>query len=245
MKIRIVISFALIISSVINTKAQIKNGNELITAMYNTYNGKWYKNFTFTQDAIFYSEGKETRKEIWHEAASFPGKLVIKYDSMNSGNGVVFSNYTVVGIKNGIAKQPKPFIHDLLLVGFDLYFLPPETSIKILDSLGYNLKILREDYFEGRKCWVCGAEKNDSISNQFWIDQERLYMHNITYKKNQKTMNVVFTDYEKIKGNWVSKKVIFKKNGITELIEKYYNIKFPQNLDQSIFESKYFLDAKW
>ncbi|HRD41038.1 MAG TPA: hypothetical protein PLC65_20590, partial [Bacteroidia bacterium] len=97
----------------------VNNGKDVISAMYKMYNGKWYTHFTFTQDAFFYKDGKEERKEVWHEAASFPGKLVIKYDSMNSGNGVVFANNTVTGIKDGVAKQPRPFIHDLLLVGFD------------------------------------------------------------------------------------------------------------------------------
>ena len=99
--------------------------------MYNKYNGKWYKYFTFTQDGTFYKDGKAEKTEVWHEAAMFPGNLVIKYDSMTSKNGVVFSNYKVCGIKDGVVKAPRSFIHDLLLVGFDVYFLHPSRTTDV------------------------------------------------------------------------------------------------------------------
>lgn len=235
---------ALLFISIQVFSQSIQSGKDVINEMYKKYHGKWYTYFTFTQDAFFYKNGKEERKEVWHEAASFPGKLVIKYDSMNSGNGVVFANNTVTGIKDGVAKTTRTFIHDLLLVGFDLYYLLPEKSCKILDSLGYNLSKVREDVFDGRAVYVVGAEKGNDTIPQFWIDKERLYMHRIIYKKG-KQMDVVFSDYEKMQGYWVAKKVIFKSMGELQMIEKYYNIQFPKNLNATIFDPKIFLQAKW
>ncbi|MGZ3933285.1 MAG: WD40/YVTN/BNR-like repeat-containing protein [Bacteroidia bacterium] len=111
---------------VMKSKDYLKDGTDVIAAMRNQYaGGKWYKNFTFIQDAIFYREGKEVKKEQWYEALSFPGNLVIKFNSMESGNGVVFSGNKVTGIKEGKAGESRPFINDLLLVGFDVYFLKP------------------------------------------------------------------------------------------------------------------------
>lgn len=137
------------------------------------------------------------------------------------------------------------FIHDLLLVGFNVYFLNPTTSSKILDYLGYCLKLVRQEEFEGRKVFVVGAEKGDRISKQFWIDKERLYMHKIIYKKGDNLMDVVFSDYEKMEVKWVAKKVIFKNNGAIQLIEKYYNIKLPAYLDSNLFKPDNFLNTKW
>lgn len=242
MRLKLLFACLAVANSVIS---QVKTGEDIIKAMYNTYHNKWYKYFTFTQDAIFYKDGKEEKTEVWYEAAAFPGNLIIKYDSMSSKNGVVFTNNMVTGIKDGVIKTSKPFIHDLLLVGFDVYFLKPETSVHILDSLGYNLKLVREDEFEGRKVFVAGAEKGNETSNQFWIDKERLYMHRIIYKKNDKITDVIFADYEKMNGNWVAKKVIFKNNGNLQLMEKYYNIAFPSSINPSVFETEKFLDAKW
>ena len=242
MKHRLIL--ALLISSLPIFAQKINSGKDVIHAMHKMYHGKWYTFFTFTQDAFFYKDGKEQKKEVWHEAASFPGKLVIKYDSMKSGNGVVFANHTVTGIKDGIAKTPRAFIHDLLLVGFDVYFLQPELSCKILDSLGYDLNKVREDVFDNRAVYVVGAEKGNDTIPQFWIDKERLYMHRIVYKKG-KQMDVVFRDYVKMEGNWVAKEVIFKSNGELQMVEKYYNIKFPHALKEELFDPKKFMEANW
>lgn len=225
--------------------SQPKNGNDLIEIMYKTYNKTWYKHFTFTQDAIFYKDGKPVKTEVWHEALSCPGKLIIKYDSIRSKNGVIFNNNTVTPVKEGVIGTPRPFIHDLLLVGFDVYFLEPKISTHLLDSLGYNLKIFREDVFDNRKVYVVGASVGDSTSHQFWIDKERLYLHKIVYGKQNKTMDVVFTDYKKMKGNWVATRVVFKQNGILQMEEKYYNINFPKSLQMDMFEPNHFLNAKW
>lgn len=239
------ILFIFLIPCIKSYSQKIKPGEAVIKAMYNMYNDKWFKHFTFTQDAIFYKDGKEDKKEVWHEAVTFPGNLVIKYDSMGSKNGVIFTNNTVCSIKDGIAKTPRPFIHDLLLVGFDVYFLQPERSIRLLDSLGYNLKLVHEDVFEGRKVIVVGAEKGDEKSNQFWIDAEHLYMHRVVYNKVTVLMDVVFANYDIIEKNRVAKKVIFKQNGQLILIEQYYNIKFPQKLNMDIYIPEKFSETKW
>lgn len=223
----------------------IKTGDDVIKAMFKKYENTWYKYFTFTQEAIFYKDTQVVKKEIWHEAALFPGNLIIKYDSINSKNGVVFSNYKVTPIKDGLAKETKAMVHDLLLIGFDVYFLKPERTIRLLDSLGYYLKLVREDVFEGRKVLVVGAEKGDDKSNQFWIDFERLYMHRIIYKKNEYIMDVVFANYVLIENKWVAKTVIFKNNGQLQLIENYYNIKLPKALSKDLFNPNKFTESKW
>ncbi len=224
-----------------------KNGYELVKSMYDKYEGgkKWYKNMTFVQDIIFYKEGKVEKKEVWFEALMAPGNLVIKHHSMNSKSGTVFANYKVCGLQDGKATEPKPFIHDLLLMGFDVYFLKPEQTTHYLDSLGYNNKLLREDVYNGRKVFVIGANKGDTISNQVWIDTERLYMHRIIYTKRNNVQDVVFGNYELMQKNWVAKSVSFKINGALMAEEKYYDIKFPKELNPDIFKPEKFAEAKW
>jgi hypothetical protein len=185
------------------------------------------------------------KREKWYEALSFPGKLVIKFNDMNSDDGVIFSDRKVTGIKDGKVQEPKPFIHDLLLAGFDVYFLKPAETSYLLDSLGYNMKVLHEDVFDGRKVYVVGAEKGDEQSNQFWVDAERLYLHRIIYKKGKSVQDVIFGDYVMMNKYWVSTSVIFKRDGKLEAVEKYYDIKFPKTLDEGIFEASKFLDARW
>lgn len=237
---------SLLISSV-SFSQQIKNGNDVINAMYKKYDGgkKWYKYFSFTQDAFFYRNDSIIKKEVWHEIGSFPGYLAIKFDSKESKDGVIFAVNKVYSIKDGIAKEPRTFIHDLILVGFDAYFLKPEITSHLLDSLGYNLKEMHMDVFEGRKVYVIGAQPGDEKTPQFWIDTERLYLHRIIYKKKENITDCVFGDYEKVDGNWVAKKVTFKNNGHLQMVEKYYDLKFPKELNQDIFNPSKFSQTKW
>lgn len=226
---------------------QIKNGFDVINAMYKKYDGgeKWYRYFSFTQDAFFYRNDSVIKKEVWHEIGSFPGYLAIKYDTKDSKNGVIFAANKVYGIKDGIAKEPKPFIHDLILVGFDVYFLNPERTCHLLDSLGYNLKEVHETDFEGRKVYVVGAKRGDESTPQFWIDAERMYMHRIIYKKKENITDCIFGDYVKTQGKWVAKKVIFKHEGKIQMIEKYYDLRFPKEISPDYFNPLKFAVITW
>lgn len=213
------------------------NGNALLTAMHQKYkNGKWYTYMTFSQNMEFYRNDSVIKKDVWHEAAMFPGKLLIKFEKKDSKNGVLFSDFKVTAFREGHEPETSPMVHDLLLLGFDVYFYDPNTTSRILDSLGYNLSIVRTDTFNGRNVYVVGAEKGDLKSRQFWIDAERLYVHRIIYKQKNKTNEVIFADYYQQKKFWVSPTVIFKTNGKLSLIERYYDIKLPRSIPKDWFD---------
>jgi hypothetical protein len=212
------------------------SGRDIINAMHEKYSGKWYSHFTFSQNMEFFRNDTIIKKDVWHEAASLPGNLLIKFETKDSGNGMIFSNHKVTSFRNGKASDPAPMIHDLLLVGLDVYFLNPEYTCKLLDSLGYDLNIIRKDTFAGREVYVVGAQKDDHKSRQFWIDAERFYMHKIIYKQGTKINEVIFTDYYPVKKAWFSPTIIFISNGKLNLIERYYDVKFPRKMDESLFD---------
>jgi len=232
-------------------KDVINDGYEAIAAMHNAYaGGKWYKNFTFSQETKFYKEGKYEKTEIWHEASCSPGKLLIKFNSKDSKNGVVFENYMVHAFKENEKPVHKPMVHDLLLAAFDVYFLKQEETYRMFDSLGYNLKLVREDVYAERKVLVIGAPENDSLSNQIWIDKERFYLHRLIYKQGKAIRDVVLTDYVQMPASskkekyWVATKVVFKVNGQLNMEEKYYDIKFPKELSNDLFDPEKFNETK-
>jgi hypothetical protein len=226
-------------------KSVIESGYDAIAAMRNAYaGGRWYKNFTFSQQTHFYKNGKEQSMEIWHEAISLPGKLLIKFNSKDSKNGMLFDNSKFYMFKEGAETFTKPMINDLLLTSFDVYFLKPYETMHLLDSLGYNLKLVREDNFEGRKVLVIGAKQGDETSNQLWIDAERFYLHKVIYKMGKVNNNVVFANYEKIENNWVAKKVTFTQNGVLTQVEDYFDIKFPKEINADTFKPEKFAEIK-
>lgn len=226
-------------------KSVIDNGYDAIAAMRNAYaGGRWYKNFTFSQNTHFFKDGKEEKMEVWHEAYTFPGKLAIKFGAKDSKNGMLFENNKISVFKDGAVAVSKPMIHDLLLSAFDIYFYKPYETMHLIDSLGYNLKLVREDYFEGRKVLVVGAKPGDATSNQLWIDAERFYLVRLIYKQGKNVNDVVLGDYQKIENNWVAKKIIFKQNGALVQTEEYFDIKFPKEINGDTFKPEKFAEIK-
>ncbi len=220
--------------------AKFKDGGELIKGMYSAYApDKWYRYFTFSQDMDFYRNDSLVKKDVWHEAYQ-PGCLLLKFGEKNSKTGRLYKDFTQYAFKEGEEMHKTPRIHELLLVGLDVYFFDPNKTVKILDSLGYNLTKIREDEFSGRKVYVVGADKGDDKSKQFWIDAERLYMHRIVYEQKGKINDVVFDEYTKMDGNWIAKKIVFKTDGKLALIEKYFAIRFPKKLNPDLFSPEKF-----
>lgn len=232
-------------STVSKNKSVINSGYDAIAATRNAYaGGRWYKNFTFSQETKFYKDGKEDKIEIWHEAYSAPGKLSIKFKTKDAKVGVLFEGNKIHVFNENQEPVHKPFIHDLLLAAFDIYFLKPYETHHLLDSLGYNLKIVREDVFEGRKVFVVGAQKGDEKSNQLWIDAERFYLHRIIYNRPNEVRDIILSDYVNMENNWVAKKIIFKENGQLNLIETYFDIKFPKEINKDFFDPVKFTETK-
>ncbi len=227
-------------------KSFIKTGYDALEAMRNAYSGgRWYKHFTFSQEVQYFTkDGKPDKKQVWHEAATFPGKLIIKFDTKDSKNGVLFENNTYHGFQEGKAAVKQAMVHDLLLAGFDVYYLKPWETARQLDSLGYNLNKVREDKWMGREVLVIGADAGDSLSPQIWIDKERFYLHRIVYKQRGALRDVTFENYEKQEGNWVATFVTFKQNGVLQMTERYYDIKFPKSIKEDWFKPEKFTDVK-
>lgn len=221
-------------------KLKYNNGGELIKAMHTAYApDKWYRYLTFSQTMEFYRNDSIVQQEVWHEAYQ-PGCLLIKYRSKDSKEGRLYKNFTQYAFKPGEAMRTAARVHELVLVGFDVYFFNPETTIRVLDSLGFDLSKIREDELNGRKVFVVGADKGDETSRQFWIDARRLYLHRIVYGQSGKMNDVAFDDYEKQQNNWIAKTIRFKTNGKLRLVERYFDIRFPKTLPEAWFDQEKF-----
>lgn len=139
------------------------------------YAGKWYKTITFTQKSIQHKPDGGVDTTLWYEALEMPGRLRIDFDPMTDGNGFLFRADTVYSIQKGAVAQFAPQDHSLLLLGFDVNFLPPAASMKKLEGLGFDLTTFREAEWQGRPVYVVGADEGDETSAQFWIDKDNLY----------------------------------------------------------------------
>lgn len=225
--------------------APYKDGKEVIKQIFNAYAPeKWYRHFTFSQETKFFKEGKVDKTEIWHESSSSPGKLLIKFNTKDSKDGVIFKENKVYVFKEGKEVMSKPSVHELTLAAFDIYFLKPERSVYLLDSLKFDLKKVRHDKLEGKLMLVIGADKGDSLSNQLWYDEEHLYLRKMTFNHGKELREVELTNYKTIENNKVATKVIFKIDSKLVMEENYFDIKFLRSEPVEHYDPKKFAEIK-
>lgn len=224
--------------------AKITNGEELVKAMHKKYSGKWYKTMTFVQKNTQWGRDGAVTNSVWYEAMSLPGKLRIDFDPLESGNGMMFIDGKQLNFNGGKLARTTPRIHDLMVLGFDVYGQPVEKTVAQLKELGYDLSVLSENSWEGRSVWVVGAKAGDEKSAQFWIDKERLYFVKMIKTGGQDGSSVQetrFNKYFKVKGGgWVAPEVVFLVNGNKVFLEEYTDVRTGMDLDEDLFDP-----AKW
>ncbi len=98
----------------------ITTPRDLLEAMRARYEGKWYRTLTFTQhNTDRHPDGTESHT-VWHEWVGTPGKLRIEFEPADSGNGMIFSNDSQYVFRADSITMTRPFVHPLLVLGFDV-----------------------------------------------------------------------------------------------------------------------------
>jgi len=227
--------------------AKVKTTADLIGAMRKKYAKSWYKTTTFKQVTTDIDKDGGKKEAVWYEAISIPGRLRIDFDPAKDGNGILFANDKIYTFKNGKLEVSRPLIHPLVLLAFDVYFLPEDQTLAKLKQLKFDLSTLREDTWQGRPVYVVGAKAGDMHSPQFWIDKQRLYfvrMFRPTGKDGALTSETQFNKYERLAGGWIAPEVIFKIDGRTTTTEAYSEIRANVDLDESLFDPDKWTTAK-
>jgi hypothetical protein len=221
-----------------------KDGVEVITRMRERYLGKWYRTVTFVQKTTL-ADGKV---ETWYEAAELPGKLRIDIAPLEGRNTLLFRNDTLYEFKEGKLTEAEPLIHPLMVLGFDVYAQPLDRTLGQLRELGFDLAKVHEAEWQGRPAYVVGAEAGDSVTRQFWIDQERLYfVRMLEPGKKDPTARVEtqFNKYVPMGQGWLETEVRFMVNGETRMLEEYTEPKASVKLDPAIFDPSRWVAPGW
>jgi outer membrane lipoprotein-sorting protein len=245
--LKTIILFALLLTALPAFAADIKNGEDLIAAMYKKYNGKWYKTLTFVQKTTNYKPDGTSQVSTWYEAMSVPGKLRIDITPLENGKGVMFIDNVVYNFDKGAVTRSQPFVHPLLVLGFDVYAQPVETTVKQLKDMGMDLSVLHEEMWQGKPVYVVGAKQGDLTTPQFWIDKKNLYFVRLIQRAGKDKKQIAetqFNKYQKVKGGgWVSAEVIFNIDGKVATTEEYTDIQTDVKLDEKLFDTNKWSEA--
>ncbi len=219
--------------------SDITSGEQLISAMHKKYDGKWYMTLTFRQITITYKPDGTSSSETWYEALNAPGKLRIDIDPVEKGNGILFADGVLYQFRDGKMGGKRQFVHPLLVLGFDVYMQPVETTIAQIKGMSIDMAIVHEDQWRGKPVYVVGANRGDLNTTQFWINKKDLIFVRLIELTGQNKKNVhetQFNKYVKVKGGgWVAAEVQFSVDGKRTTSEEYYDIQAGIALDADLW----------
>src|SRR6266404_7574735 len=244
----VLIMFSLILLVVPASAAKIKTTEDLIQAMQKKYARSWYKTATFVQKTTNYDKDGNKKIETWYEALSVPGSLRIDFTPVKDGNGILFTDNKIYIFKNGKVDTNRPYIHPLMILGFDIYRLTRADALEKLKGLKFDLSILREDMWQGKAVYVVGARHGDLHSPQFWIEKKNLYfvrMIRPAGKDGTQTQETQFNKYQRLGGGWMAPEVIFKVDGQVRTTEEYSEMRANPTLDSKLFDPQYWTSVHW
>ena len=227
---------------------EIRDGETLLRAMHGRYQNNWYETLTFTQKSTTHNDDGTDKSEIWHEAMLLPGNLRIDIGPPADGNGMLVANGALTSFQNGKASDPHPFVHMLLVLGFDVFRQPTQATVDQIKGQGFDLTKLREDSWDGESVYVVGADKGDLKSKQFWVEKKRLlFVRMIAPDRRDaaKTADSRFADYRQLPVGWVAARVEFFVAGKNVFSEEYSEIQTNPKLGPAIFDPRQFNSQHW
>lgn len=229
--------------------SEITSADELIIAMHDRYADTWYRSVAFSQDVTFYdSTGAVTRTEVWHEVIRPPAELRLDFEPLDQQRAAIYRNDSLFQIQGGAIASSRPQMHSLLVIAFDVYRQPPNTTLRRLMMAGYDLTRFHRGEFEGRPVYVVGADAGDTTSMQFWVDTERLvFVRSIASggSDGSQTSGVTFRDYEQLAGGWIAPTVEFMTNGRVGFRQTYRDIAINVDLSEGVFDPYEWTEPTW
>ena len=239
--------FLLVVMAMPVFASDIRSGQELIAAMREKYDGKWYKTLTFVQTTTNYKPDGTSEVSTWYEALSVPGKLRIDFTPLEKGGGIIFSDNKIFSFRDGKLAATRPFIHPLLVLGFDVYMQPVETTLGQIKEMNVDMSVVHREKWRGKTFYVVGAKQGDLAAPQFWIDKDNLYFVRLIELKGKDKKSIQetqFNKYEKVKGGgWVSAEVQFFVDGKRATTEEYNDIQTNMPLDANLWDPEKWMTA--
>ena len=240
--------FLLAFPSLFTAAAHALTAEQLIAAMHERYAQSWYHSLTFEQQSITHKPDGTTSTETWHEALLLPGRLRIDFGDRAAGNGALFANNRQYIYRDGKLANERALVHPLLVLGFDVYQQPVETTLHQLNDLHIDSSVTHEETWDGRAVVVVGAKSGDSRAPQFWIDKERLYFVRLlqpTETDPKTTQDIRFEDYHPVEGGgWLAEHVSVYSEGKLVFEENYSDIHVNPSLADDQFDPQQFRPAK-
>jgi len=213
------------------------NSTAVLQKMYKRYHGKWHTTRSFNQTTEMYRKDTLFKSQTWYEHILYPNKLRIDFDSLKSGNGIIFrADSTYVISKHKVVRSVKNENELIFFLG-GMYFVPFDQVLAHFKELHYDLSKFHTDTWKGKPMYVIGADKGDEKVNQLWIDQKKLVaVRFLKYEDGSKEEGTMEEQIPVKGGGWSEMLCKFYVNDHVLQIEKYHDVVGGGAVDKSMFE---------
>lgn len=219
-----------------------RDGRAVLRAMHDQYVATWYHTLRFVQATT----QRDGSVETWYEGLRVPGFLRIDIAPVDSGKALIFRSDSLYEIHENGVRVARQFVHPLMVLGFDVYAQPVDTTAAKLDALGFDLSKVHEDTWQGEPVYVVGAGAGDTVSSQFWVEQRRLlFVRLIQHRRNGSLSEARFNDYRRADGGWVAAEVLFFTDGTPVGKEEYRDIEAGVTFPDGYFDPARFAPPAW
>jgi hypothetical protein len=224
----------------------ITDGESVIRAMHAKYMDRWYRNITFRQTVSLLGSSGQNTDQIWYVAMAGPALQRIDYVNPELGNGTLVRAESTYFFTNGRQISATAGWNDLLLLTHDVYLQPPEVTISILRSLGYQLSRMRTSSFLGKTSYIVGTSSpTDSSSKQFWVERDRMLLVRVREKRGEGQFgDFHLGDYIPAGDGWIAKQTYQIINGVPRLRQQVAGVSTDVTLDPALFEPKQWSNVK-
>lgn len=207
-------------------KPFFKTGADVINYLNETYKAGPCKAYTFSQKNTHYRNDSIIGTSRWFESIEFPDKFRIDFDSLTSGNFVIFKNDSSYRYKKTKAVKSSYNANTLLLLLGGMYYREAKDVNERLIKAGYNTSVLSQQKWRKQNVYVIGALKGDTVSNQIWVSKKTWRVVRIIEKMGDgHMMDMSFDEHENHCNGYVETKVTFRRDGKIEQVEEYDDIK--------------------
>jgi hypothetical protein len=205
--------------------SQENSGEAMIRKMHSKYYQGPCKCYTFSQKNYHYRNDSVIRNSYWHERVEFPDRFTIIFGDSAKGDAVYFRNDSVLRFRGAKQLRAEPDSNILLLLLGGMYYRPLDDVFSRLKESRFDVTKSHEQVWNGRTVVVVGAHKDDLSLNQFWVDKATLRIVRILEQlRPSGQMDMRFEAHRDWCKGYVETKVSFRRNGVLEQVEEYYNL---------------------
>lgn len=152
-----------------------RSGLEVVGAMRRAHPSRELRSLAFTIHTTEFRPAardsvRVTRAQAW---ASLPGRLRVDVLPATRRSGYVRNRQRIAVFERGRRIAQANRVDLATLMTYDVFAQSTDSTIMWLDSARVRYGLVHLDEFGGRKVWVVGAAKGDTLSPQIWVDAER------------------------------------------------------------------------